>query len=115
MASLAMFVLLRSEHLLARQAREQADNNRIVTSLERPRQYSLNGEWQFREDPEDAGERQGWHKPGTVRRRVGKVPLPWQLAFPELRNYLGVAWYEREFDVPQDARKRRVALHFLGV
>src|SRR5437763_10185515 len=84
-------------------AEKAADHNVVVASLLRPHQVSLNGAWYFREDPDDAGERDGWFRPGNVRGRTALVPLPWQLALPALREYLGTAWYEREFQVPASA------------
>src|SRR5712692_3356397 len=99
----------------AQQPANSADHNVIVASLLRPEQVSLNGDWHFRQDPNDVGERDGWFRPGSVRDGTARVPLPWQLALPELREYLGTVWYERDFRVPATARGKRVALEFLGV
>jgi hypothetical protein len=96
-------------------AADGGDQNAIVASLRRPVQVSLNGDWGFRTDPKNAGETDGWFHPGSVHERTARVPLPWQLAIPELREYLGVAWYERTFRVPASARGNRVAIEFLGV
>ena len=57
---------------------------------------SLAGSWQFQLDPE-----------GLVRvdhltpDRAIQVPLPWQVAFPELETYSGYAWYVRDIDLDE--------------
>ena len=85
------------------------------TSLSRDLQESLNGDWHFKEDPNEVGEQEGWHRPGSVRGRVTRVPLPWQLAFDDLRGYSGTAWYERSFHLSDDYRGKRIALAFEAV
>lgn len=39
---------------------------------------SLNGLWDFRFDPGDVGEREGWHQPGGAFDRQTMVPFPWE-------------------------------------
>jgi hypothetical protein len=111
----ALLTLGLATPLRAQPVNEAQDYNVTVTTLERPTQVSLNGDWFFRTDPKNVGEAEGWFRPGGVRDRVVPVPLPWQLAVPELREYLGVAWYARKFRVPPSAHGRRVAVEFLGV
>ena len=41
--------------------------------------------------------------------------MPWQLAFEDLREYLGTAWYEKRFAMPLEYAANRVALRFTGV
>ncbi len=87
----------------------------VAVGLERQQVISLAGEWHFREDPEEAGEQGGWFQPGRVRGRVGKVPMPWQLAFEEMRKYSGTAWYEKTITVPREHAGKRIALASYGV
>jgi beta-glucuronidase len=63
---------------------------------------SLDGEWMFRTDPEDAGERQNWQAANVSSGdwRTIIVPHTWQIEAP-LTEYRGVAWYRREFDTPR--------------
>ena len=96
-------------------AASTAAENAIVAPILRPVQFSLAGDWHFRLDPDKVGEAEHWFEPGKVRDRVSKVPLPWQLAFDDLQEYLGVAWYERDFEIPAGHEDRRIALEFLGV
>src|SRR5215475_7650427 len=57
-------------------------------------QISLSGTWQFQLDP------QGKFTYTTLAPdRTIAVPLPWQAAFPELRQYSGYAWYRRSVDL----------------
>src|SRR6478735_8842090 len=60
---------------------------------------SLDGEWRFRTDPQNAGEKQNWQAAdvaSTDWRRV-TVPHTWQVE-ATLAEYRGVAWYGRVFD-----------------
>src|SRR3954463_3122390 len=58
---------------------------------------SLAGTWQFQIDPD------GQLKPDTLgTTREIPVPLPWQVAFPELARYSGYAWYRRTVEVPEE-------------
>lgn len=86
-----------------------------AVGLIRPQVISLDGDWHFQEDPKEIGELQGWYRPGSVRGRVGKVPLPWQLAFPELFEYQGTGWYEKSVLVPADFAGKRIALASCGI
>src|SRR5690242_14948343 len=69
-------------------------------SLTRPLKVDLDGQWLFQEDPNQIGESDRWFEGGKIRARTGQVPLPWQLAFEDLRHYSGAAWYERSFTLP---------------
>jgi len=57
-------------------------------------QRSLAGRWQFQLDPA------GTLDPDTLNPdRAIPVPMPWQAAFPDLRQYGGYAWYRRTADI----------------
>jgi hypothetical protein len=86
-----------------------------AVGLIRPAVVTLDGDWHFREDPNEIGEQQAWYHSGSVRGRIGAVPLPWQLAFPELFGYEGTGWYERSVIVPPDFAGKRVALASYGI
>jgi hypothetical protein len=47
--------------------------------------------------------------------RVATVPAPWQAQFDDLRLWAGTAWYERDVDVDEAWRGRRVRLCFGAV
>jgi hypothetical protein len=84
-------------------------------SLRRPIRQDLIGDWYFQEDPKATGEAEGWFRGGKVRARTGRVPLPWQLAFDDLRGYSGAAWYERMFTLPREFAGKRIVLVFEAV
>jgi len=75
----------------------------------------LDGEWDFREDPEDEGEARGWWKHWPEGGRKITVPYCWQASFPDLRTYSGTAWYHRAFALPESWAGRRVLIHFGAV
>lgn len=75
----------------------------------------LDGEWEFFPDP-----RQDL-TPTTLRENEGRkirVPGPWQAQFDDLRDYSGVAWYRRHFDLTDGRSNGQPAsfvLHFGAV
>lgn len=76
---------------------------------------SLNGEWQFRFDPDNAGESQGWYNPAAAGPwRTVSVPHTWQIE-EENAGYMGVAWYRREFDAPKAWSPHLVRVEFEAV
>jgi beta-glucuronidase len=62
---------------------------------------SLDGRWQFRLDRESA-----W--------RTVEVPHTWQIE-PKTADYMGVAWYRRTFDAPEEWRSSTVRIEFEAV
>jgi beta-glucuronidase len=70
----------------------------------------LNRDWQFRADPELAGDAAGWNSsipPGT---QSIDIPHTWNAG--ALHDYLGVAWYFHRFYSPPRAPGAHVELHF---
>lgn len=71
---------------------------------------SLDGEWQFQIDPD------GTLTPERITAwRTTTVPTPWQAQFDDLRNYSGVAWYQRVVTLPPDWPERPIYLRFGAV
>ena len=85
----------------------------------RPHWSNLNGPWQFRFDPRDEGLTLGWQKPGTDGfDQTIVVPFPWESRLSTIHkpDYQGVAWYRREFVVPESFPSgRQVWLRFGAV
>jgi len=71
----------------------------------------LCGLWDFAVDEADAGVGEGWARglPATARRSIS-VPGSWGEQLPELRDYLGPAWYFRRVELPRAWRSSRVLL-----
>ena len=85
----------------------------------RPFWATLNGPWAFRFDPKDEGLKAGWEKPGAAGfDRSIVVPFPWESELSGVHDsrYKGVAWYRREFQVPDGfPKEHRVWLRFGAV
>ncbi|MCX6625433.1 MAG: beta galactosidase jelly roll domain-containing protein [Acidobacteria bacterium] len=77
---------------------------------------SLNGEWLFRLDAQNAGESQAWHKPAPSAEgwRTVTVPHTWQIE-EENTGYMGVGWYRRTFEAPKTWSDSVVRVEFEAV
>ena len=69
----------------------------------------LSGFWDFKLDPEEVGESDDWFN-GLDAPRTIAVPASWNELFQDTRDYLDVAWYAREFYVPQSWQGQKVYL-----
>ncbi len=76
----------------------------------------LDGPWQFRIDPQERGELEGWHHAGTFTGgwREVSVPHTWQVQ-PETAGHFGAAWYRRSFDAPAWWSSQTVRVEFEAV
>src|SRR5262245_48837727 len=61
---------------------------------------SLDGHWDFFADPQQRLAPQSLDHDGARRDIV--VPGPWQAQLDDLRDYSGVAWYRRVFELTTD-------------
>jgi hypothetical protein len=81
----------------------------------------LDGDWQFRIDPEGVGETGEWHSAAVPFPRSIRVPGNWQAQGVGersgiLRNhYVGQAWYRRQVAIPADWGDKTVLLRVGGV
>ncbi len=57
---------------------------------------SLDGQWEFYPDPRQTLTHESLPQEDA---RPIQVPGPWQAQFDDLRDYSGVAWYRREFEI----------------
>lgn len=78
---------------------------------------NLNGAWRFAFDPADEGVAEAWFATPERLDRTITVPFPWQselsgVAEPQVA---GVAWYGRDFAIPEAWRGQRVHLVFGAV
>src|SRR4051812_33029399 len=70
-------------------------------------------DWEFLPDPDhnlkvqDLSSRPGWRK--------AMVGIGWNALFDDLRDYLGVAWYRTDFNVPAFNMPQHVLIHFGAV
>jgi len=77
---------------------------------------SLCGQWWFRTDPGNVGEKQRWYGSDQSIDAWHKVRVPhtWQVD-PAFVEYRGVAWYRRTFDVPSEWQNSTVRIEFEAV
>lgn len=59
----------------------------------------ISGMWKFKVDSTEIGEKEAWYN-GLKETRSIAVPGSWNSQFDDIRDYLGVAWYEQETYVP---------------
>ncbi len=84
--------------------------------FERLEWLNLNGLWNFDFDDENVGEKQGWHKGKDFSKSI-VVPFCYQselsgIAGNEMHEYL---WYEKEFELTENFKGKKVLLHFGAV
>jgi len=65
--------------------------------------FKLEGGWQFLADKTDKLQLDEARR--ATNWRAARVGLSWNAQFADLRDYMGVAWYRTNFDVPQFAMK----------
>ncbi|MHA1491523.1 MAG: beta-glucuronidase [Promethearchaeota archaeon] len=76
------------------------------------RQYiDLSGFWDFRFDPSDRGQVDGWHDGFNDGIPIA-VPASWNDQFAGDRDFLGPAWYQIRFNMPWGWKDRRIILRF---
>ncbi len=77
----------------------------------------LNGPWQFRFDPEDAGLQNGWFREAQNWTQTITVPFAWEtkLSGIGVTEFRERAWYQRRFEIPETWMQKRVLLRFGAV
>ncbi|GAB4036303.1 beta-glucuronidase [Spirosoma gilvum] len=68
---------------------------------------NLSGMWQFKKDSLGVGEKEGWQN-GLNGSRSIAVPGSWNEQFTDSRDYLGLAWYEKQTYVPSTWKGQRI-------
>ena len=79
--------------------------------FERTEWVNLNGDWSFRFDPADAGQRERWFERdrGTFPLTI-HVPYPWGSKLSGVADEAEIAWYARTVRVPAEWKGKRVFL-----
>ena len=82
----------------------------------RPDWLSLNGWWEFEQDPRDEGRDQGWHHHRPLAQRI-LVPYPVESVLGGIGDRMAsdVVWYRRAVAVPPGVAGRRLRVHFGAV
>ncbi|MBM4038757.1 MAG: hypothetical protein FJ290_09600 [Planctomycetes bacterium] len=82
---------------------------------------SLDGAWQFRVDPNDAGEKEQWFDAKAPFKDTIQVPGAWDAQgfgaeTPKLRhNFVGKGWYRRQVNIPAEWKGKRLFLTIGGI
>ncbi len=76
----------------------------------------LDGPWEFRLDPQNQGEKEGWQSGGggTEGWQAVKIPHTWQTDSASI-SYQGNAWYRKIFEASKNWAQRVVRLEFEAV
>jgi beta-glucuronidase len=70
---------------------------------------SLSGMWQFKKDTANVGETENWQN-GLKKSQSIAVPGSWNEQFTDNRDYLGLAWYEKETYIPQGWKGQKILI-----
>jgi beta-galactosidase len=77
---------------------------------------TFNSNWDFRTDPNDIGEAEGWYKADYMPLQWDKMNVPgnWDLR-NEYAHYVGKAWYHKRFIASSDGENKLVRVIFEAV
>lgn len=78
---------------------------------------NLNGPWDFRFDEYDLGEKEVWYLGKKDFDKRILVPFPFQSKLSGIHDesFHDIAWYRREFSIPESWNGKRILLHFGAV
>lgn len=68
---------------------------------------NISGIWKFKKDSLGIGENQQWYQ-GLTNSKSIAVPGSWNEQLEELRDYMGVVWYEQDTYVPQGWKGQKI-------
>ncbi|HRI80040.1 MAG TPA: beta-glucuronidase [Cyclobacteriaceae bacterium] len=108
----ALLVLLLILSSLITQAQTfQAANPSVIALFPQQNEFrnilSLSGIWKFKKDSLEVGEKENWQN-GMQNTRSIAVPGSWNEQFSDSRDYLRMAWYEKETYVPGSWNGQRI-------
>ncbi len=78
--------------------------------FERAQWLNLNGEWRFRFDSANDGERARWYGAPIASTDSILVPFSWAAPLSGVTGDADIGWYERTIDVPSSWRGKRIFL-----
>jgi hypothetical protein len=80
--------------------------------FQRDQWLNLNGLWDFRFDPQNAGENEKWYDKADSFDRKILVPFPWGSKLSGVSNDAEIGWYSRKIEVPSDWNGKKVFIVF---
>lgn len=77
---------------------------------------NLNGEWDFRFDDDNVGERENWYVDLQADRKI-RVPFTYETKLSGIgeETFHPQVWYEKKLTLPAEAAGKRAILHFQAV
>lgn len=72
---------------------------------------NLSGIWKFKKDSTGVGEAEQWYN-GLKETVPMAVPGSWNEQYEDIRDYLGIAWYEQNTFVPKTWNGQKICLRF---
>jgi len=80
--------------------------------FQREQWLNLNGIWDFRFDPQNAGENEKWYdKPDSFDKKI-LVPFPWGSKLSGVDNEADIGWYSRQIEIPSNWNGKKVFIVF---
>ena len=67
---------------------------------------NISGIWKFKKDADDIGEKEKWFS-GLKESVPIAVPGSWNEQFEDIRDYMGLVWYEQNSYVPKTWKGQR--------
>ncbi|TWT82929.1 Beta-glucuronidase [Planctomycetes bacterium CA13] len=78
--------------------------------FQRPHWENLNGQWEFKFDKENQGEKGQWASKEVAFPETITVPFPWGSELSGLENKADIGWYRRSIEVPTSWKDKRIFL-----
>lgn len=72
---------------------------------------NLSGIWKFKKDSTGVGETEQWYN-GLKETVPMAVPGSWNEQYEDIRDYLGLAWYEQNTFIPKNWNGQKICLRF---
>ena len=80
--------------------------------FQRDQWLNLNGLWDFRFDPQNAGENEKWYDKSDSFDKKILVPFPWGSKLSGVNNEAEIGWYSRQIEVPSDWNGKKIFIVF---
>ncbi len=75
----------------------------------------IDGFWEFQTDPDNKGEKGKWYQDFPENPDFLYAPACWNEQSKKYDQYIGVAWYKKEIDIPLDWSEQAIFIEFGGV
>ena len=68
---------------------------------------NLNGQWDFKFDPNNIGEKEKWQEQKIKFDKKIIVPFPWGSKLSGVKDEANIAWYNRKINVSKDWKEKK--------